>query len=128
MASSITVAAAAAAFVGTHFILSHPLRRPLVAAIGNAAFLGLYSAVAFVTLGGLAWAYRAAPTTASLWIVGDGLWAVVTALMLAAAIMLMGSLVGNPALPNPTGPTEAPSEAHGVFAITRHPMMWSMRP
>ena len=125
MASSITVAAAAAAFVGTHFILSHPLRRPLVAAMGSAPFLGLYSAVAFVTLGAVAWAYRAAPTTAPLWDVGDGLWALVTALMLVASVLLMGSLVGNPALPNPTGIAEPPREARGVFAITRHPMLWA---
>ena len=39
------VAAAAAAFVGTHFLLSHPLRKPIVDAVGSAAFLGIYSAV-----------------------------------------------------------------------------------
>ena len=35
------VVAAALAFVGTHFILSHPLRRPLVRAVGEKGFLGL---------------------------------------------------------------------------------------
>ena len=125
MAGSITVAAAAAAFVGTHFALSHPLRRPIVTAIGSQAFLVLYSAVAFVTIGGMAWAYRNAPLTTPLWGVGDGLWAVATTIMLAASIMLMGSLVGNPALPNPGGNASVPSEAHGVYAITRHPMMWA---
>ena len=29
----------AAAFVGTHFLLSHPLRAPLVARIGERGFL-----------------------------------------------------------------------------------------
>jgi uncharacterized membrane protein len=37
----------------------------------------------------------------------------------------MGSLIGNPALPNPTGSNTPPAEPRGVFAITRHPMMWS---
>ncbi|SFP79575.1 NnrU family protein [Sphingomonas rubra] len=119
------VIAAAAAFVGTHFLLSHPLRRPLVAALGEWGFLLLYSLVAAVTLGWLVLAYRAAPASAPWWPVGDGLWAVATALMLAASVLLMGSLVGNPALPNPTGTTTPPAEARGVFAITRHPMMWS---
>jgi len=55
------VAAAAAAFVGTHFLLEHPLRKPIVDTVGSAAFLGIYSAVAAATLGWLALAYVAAP-------------------------------------------------------------------
>jgi uncharacterized membrane protein len=117
------VLAAAAAFVGTHFLLSHPLRGPLVARLGERGFAGLYVLVAFATLGWLALAYRAAPMTAPLWSVGDGLWALVTIVMLVASVLLMGSLIGNPALPGPPG--ELPTEAKGVFAVTRHPMMWS---
>jgi uncharacterized membrane protein len=45
--------------------------------------------------------------------------------MLLASILLMGSLVRNPALPHPGSPAEVPAEARGVYAITRHPMMWS---
>jgi uncharacterized membrane protein len=45
--------------------------------------------------------------------------------MLAASVLLMGSIVRNPALPNPGSPTPAPGEARGVFAVTRHPMMWA---
>lgn len=119
------VIAAAAAFVGTHFLLSHPLRAPLVARIGERGFLGLYSLVAAVTLGWLVVAYRAAPATASLWPVGDALWAVVSAIMLVAAVLLMGSLVRNPALPTGGAPSAVPDQARGVYAITRHPMLWS---
>jgi len=119
------IAAAAAAFVGTHFLLSHPLRKPIVDTVGNAAFLGIYSAVAAATLGWLALAYRAAPAGMPLWPVGDALWAAATVVMLVASVLLMGSIVRNPALPNPGSPTSMPAEARGVFAITRHPMMWA---
>jgi uncharacterized membrane protein len=119
------IAAAAAAFVGTHFLLSHPLRRPIVDAVGSAAFLGIYSAVAAATLGWLALAYRAAPAGTSWWPVGDSLWAAATVVMLLASVLLMGSLIRNPALPNAGSPTAVPAEARGVFAITRHPMMWA---
>lgn len=118
-----TVTVAAASFVGTHFLLSHPLRRPLVKAIGNGGFTIVYALVAFATLGWMANAYKAAAPTPLLWTVGDGLWALATVLMLVASILLMGSLLGNPALPGPA--TEAPKVARGAFAITRHPMMWS---
>lgn len=120
----LPVALTAALFVGTHFALSHPLRRPLVAAVGEGAFLGIYSVVAFATGALAVWTFLAAPTTALLWPVGDGLWAVVTLAMLVAAVLLMGSVVRNPALPNP-GPAAPLPEARGVFAITRHPMLWS---
>jgi uncharacterized membrane protein len=119
------IAAAATAFVGTHFVLSHPLRKPLVNFVGHTAFLGIYSAVAVVTLGWLAFAYRAAPASTPLWPVGDGLWAAATVVMLLASILLMGSIVRNPAFPNPGAPTPVPAEARGVFAVTRHPMMWA---
>ena len=115
----------ATAFVGTHFLLSHPLRAPLVARLGEKGFLGVYSLVAAVTLIWMIVAYRAAPVTPLLWPVGDGLWVIATLIMLVAPILLLGSLVGNPAMPNPDGPIMVPAEAKGVFAITRHPMMWA---
>jgi len=109
------VAAAAAAFVGTHFLLEHPLRKPIVDTVGSAAFLGIYSAVAAATLGWLALAYVAAPAGTLLWPVGDGLWAAAAVVMLLASILLMGSIARNPALPNPGSPTAVPAEARGVY-------------
>ena len=119
------VVLAAIAFVGTHFLMSHPLRRSIVATIGERGFLILYSLVALVTLVWLALAYRAAPMQPLLWPVGDVLWAIVSLVMLIASVLLVGSLIGNPALPDPTATERAVPEARGVFAITRHPMMWS---
>jgi uncharacterized membrane protein len=117
------VVAAAVAFVGSHFLLSHPLRRPLVGLVGEPVFAAVYSLVAALTLLWLVLAYRAAPASESLWPVGDGIWAVVTVVMLVASILLMGSVVRNPALPGSAG--AVPDEARGVYAITRHPMMWA---
>lgn len=118
------VALAATAFVGSHFLLSHPLRAPLVAKLGERGFLGVYSLVAFATLGWLVVAYRSAPQAAPLWPVGDGLWATGTVLMLAGSILFMGSLIGNPALPDPAAASRPAPTPRGVFTITRHPMMW----
>jgi uncharacterized membrane protein len=125
MGSIGAVVAASVAFVGSHFILSHPLRKPLVGAIGDRAFQGLYSLVSFVTLGWMIVAYRSAPMTEPLWEVGNGLWAIVTVLMLIASVLLMGSLIRNPALPTGGKPGPFPEVALGVYAVTRHPMMWS---
>ena len=117
--------AAAILFVGSHFLLSHPLRAPLVRAMGERVFLLFYSLVAAVTLGVLVVVYRARPMTPLLWPVGDALWAVATIVMLLASVLLIGSLLGNPALPTGGGPATVPERARGVYAITRHPMMWA---
>ncbi|HEX8554048.1 MAG TPA: NnrU family protein [Sphingomonas sp.] len=116
---------AAAAFLGTHLALSHPLRAPIVRRIGEGLFLAVYSLVALGTLVWLVNAYRAEPESAPLWPVGDAIWAVASAVMLFASILLVGSLIGNPAMPDPAADTKPVPEARGVFAVTRHPMMWA---
>jgi uncharacterized membrane protein len=121
----LSLGAATAAFVGSHFILSHPLRRPIVGRIGEGAFLGLYSLVALASFAWLVLAARAAPEDILLWTVPDFAWDVAAIAMLIASILFAGSLIGNPAAPNPAGQVRAPIEAMGVYAVTRHPMMWS---
>ncbi|TPG40425.1 MFS transporter [Sphingomonas koreensis] len=125
MSGTGIVLAAVIAFVGTHFVMSHPLRGSLVGALGERGFAGVYALVSLATLGWVALAYRAAPATPMLWPVGDGLSAIVTIIMLIASVLLMGSLIGNPALPDPGGTPTMPETARGVFTITRHPMLWA---
>ena len=118
--------AASLAFVGTHFALSHPLRAPLVKRFGAAGFQGLYSLVALATFAWIALAFRAVPPAAPLWDgMSDALWLIASLLTLLAAVLLVGSFFGNPALPNPRAQANAAKPVHGVFHVTRHPMMWA---
>lgn len=112
------------AFVGTHFLLSHPLRAPLVAKIGDKGFQGLYSIVALATFYWVYVAFGAAPRGGDLWTVGDAHMGIGSALMLIGAILFAGSFIGNPAMPSPSAKADAAKPVHGVFHITRHPMMW----
>ena len=117
---------ASIAFAGTHFLLSHPLRTPLIGRIGEGPFLGLYSLVAFVTLGWTGYAFYRAPATEPLWAgTTDLFWAIATVIMLIASMLFAGSLAQNPAAPSPGKMPDFSRPATGVFAITRHPMMWS---
>lgn len=113
------------AFVATHFLLSHPLRAPLVKALGDKGFQLLYVVIAFATLFWVVQAFQAVPGGDPLWLAGDGVWAVATVLMLIASVLFAGSVVGNPALPAPGAEKLAARPARGVLAITRHPMMWA---
>ena len=53
------------------------------------------------------------------------IWIVVTIIMLVASVLLAGSFVRNPALPDARASRNAALPVHGVFHVTRHPMMWS---
>lgn len=118
------LAIGAALFVGSHFLLSHPLRAPLVRRIGERGFQVAYSAVAIATFLLMVRAYQATPTEVPWWIAGDLLWVFASLIVLLASILFMGSLIGNPAMAMPGADKAAAAPARGVFAITRHPMMW----
>lgn len=118
--------AASVAFVGTHFVMSHPLRAGLVARLGAVGFQAVYSLVSIATLGWAVLAFRAiGPGGSALWEGADQLpWGLATVLMLLASVLFVGSLLGNPALPAPGAAALADKPVHGVFHVTRHPMMW----
>lgn len=123
MDGTVMVALAVALFVGSHLALSHPLRAPLVRMLGNGGFTGLYALVALAALWWISKTYKDAPVTPPLWEAGDALWAIGTLIMLVASVLLVGSLIGNPAMPGMV--KAAPTQARGVYAVTRHPMLWS---
>lgn len=122
-ASIFALIAANAAFVGTHFAMSHPLRARIVASLGEMGFQVAYSVVSLVTLALVYFAFKAAPP-ADLPGTGDAGWAIATLLTLPAMVLFAGSVFGNPALPTPMAEEQARAEPKGVFRVTRHPMMW----
>ena len=112
----------AIAFLGTHFLMSHPLRAPLVRAMGEGPFRGVYSLIAILTFGAMIYFYGKIGREPQLWDAGEVGWIAGTLLMWLGSILFVGSFMGNPALPGARGPSGA--APRGVFAITRHPMMW----
>jgi uncharacterized membrane protein len=120
------VAWAALAFVGSHLALSsRPVRGPLIGRIGERGFRGLYSIVAAATLVWLILAYNRAPHV-PWWTEPSWGRPLAMALMLLASVLFVAGL-------SPANPTVAGNErrfaaaepGRGVFAITRHPMLWS---
>lgn len=123
----VSLAAAAIAFVGSHFAMSHPLRAPMVKTLGETGFMGVYSLVSLATFVWMAMAFRAAAPSAIAFdgTYGEAAWALASVLTLVALVLFLGSLRGNPALPDPRAAEGLDhKEPTGVFRVTRHPMMW----
>ncbi len=120
----IPLVAACAAFVGTHFLLSNPLRKPMVRGLGERGFLLVYSLIAFAALTWIALAFHRASPAPALW---DGTaavpWIAASILTIAAMALLLAALNRNPALPMAQLAGLSARKPWGVFKVTRHPMM-----
>ena len=121
------LALASAAFVGTHFAMSHPLRAPMVRVLGERGFAIVYSLISIALLWAMSRSYGPASVESPgmLWNAGQVGWIAATILMWLGSMLFVGSLLRNPAFPNPGQAVTHIGAARGVFAITRHPMMWS---
>lgn len=112
-------------FVGSHELLSHPLRRPLVDRLGEKGFMGLYSLVAFATFGWMLFEFLRAPADI-LWVAPAWAWTIGSVLMFVASILFVGSMTApNPALVMAGGVLAAHPQPQATLRLTRHPMMWS---
>ena len=114
--------AATIAFLATHFVTSTPLRPALVDAMGEWPYRGLYSLVAFITLGWMSWAYVAAPRE-QLWL---GPREVAYGVMPIAFALIACGYWRNPTMVGADGLLKSEEPARGIIRITRHPIMWGV--
>ncbi|HEY8251165.1 MAG TPA: NnrU family protein [Burkholderiales bacterium] len=113
---------ATVAFIATHFVTSTPLRPALVNAMGEWPYRGVYSLVAFVTLGWMVWAYASAPREL-LWsgFPNTPYWAMPVAFVLIAC-----GYWRNPTMVGADKLLKSEDPARGMIRITRHPIMWGI--
>jgi len=114
--------AATAAFLLTHFVTSTPLRAKLVSAMGEWPYRGLYSLVAFATLGWMIWAYGQAPREL-LW-TGQR-WLPVIVMPFAFVLIACGYW-RNPTMVGAEKLLKSEDPARGMIRVTRHPLMWGI--
>jgi uncharacterized membrane protein len=119
----LTLTVASLLFVGSHFLMSHPLRAILVGRFGMNGFMTFYSAISLLTFVWMIIAFGRAPKADGLWPVGDIVWIVASVLTLMASVLFAGSFIRNPSLPGVPAALAAQTPS-GVFKATRHPMMW----
>lgn len=119
------LALASLVFLATHFVTSTPLRKPLIEAIGERAYLGAYSAVSFVTIGWMVWAYGRAPFVPLWQVPGVKLWPLVV-MPVALVLVAAGVMTRNPSAVGQAGALKAGEPARGIIRVTRHPVMWGI--
>ena len=119
------LALATLVFIGTHFVPSTPLRLTLVEAIGERAYLGTYSAVSFVTIGWMSWAYARAPVIPLFEVPGLRLWPLVV-MPFALILLVAGVMTRNPSLVGQQRLLKDEEPARGIVRVTRHPVMWGI--
>ena len=117
-----TLLAASIAFLATHFVTSTPLRPALVRAMGEWPYRGVYSLVAFVTLGWMIWAYGNAPREA-LW---AGTREATFVAMPLVFILIACGYWRNPTMVGADRLLRSEDPARGMIRITRHPLMWGI--
>ena len=113
---------ASLAFLATHYVASTPLRDVLVKTMGK-AYLGVYTLIAFATLGWMIWAFYHAPFV-NLWY-AVALRPLPLILMPFALIFIVCALTTpNPTLVGKEKLLGSKEPARGILRITRHPLMW----
>lgn len=123
MDATVWIALWAFSFLASHLIISSSaVRSRLIGVVGEQPYRGIYSIVAFATLGPLIYEFarnkHAGPLLWYLRAVAPIRW-LAWILMLAALILFVGSFI----TPNPAG-IGAPAgrtEPRGLLKITRHP-------
>jgi uncharacterized membrane protein len=125
------MAAAAIVFGWLAFAVAHmglssaPVRTRLIAAIGERAFLGVYSLVALATFVPLVWLYFAHKHQGPfLWYFGAG--PVVRWIMYAGMALALSLLVAALLRPSPAAFAPGKAEVAGAYHITRHPLFMAV--
>lgn len=123
MDAMIVLALATGVFLATHFVPSTPLRQAIVRSTGEKAYLGLYTLVAFATIGWMIYAYNRAPIQ-PLW---PGLRLLPAIVMPFTFILVVcGVASRNPTAVGQDKTLKGEEAARGILRVTRHPVQWGI--
>lgn len=121
------LAIAGLVFLAIHILPVTQLRTKAVAAIGEGAYLALFSLASLIIIVWWVNAFVNAPPGARAWDFASWWpWAKALILLFATILLVAGLSSPNPTLPRAGKLLDRPGVGAGVFAITRHPVMWAL--
>ncbi len=118
---------AATWFFVLHMLPSTPLRPRSIAIAGEGVYTAIFSILSLIGAWWLIHQFNAAPYGDKLWLTPDWWPWVKAALILFSFILMFGGLLSpNPSSPGAAKALDNPNVAGGIFAVTRHPVMWGV--
>ena len=121
------LALAALVFLGLHILPAVRARQWIIGKIGDPVYMGLFSLASVL---GLAWmisAYKSAPDAELLWVTGKAIrWLTAGLMLFVFVLVVAGVTTRNPSMVMGEDALKASKPWAGIFAITRHPLMWGI--
>ena len=118
---------AAGLFLATHLGISGLARGLLVERLGTGAYLGLYTLIAFVSLGLLIYAWVVSyPHVDFLFSPAPFQWLPWVLTPIALVLVIGGNIAPNPTNVGGDGLLQQEEVARGMLRITRHPTQWGI--
>ncbi len=113
-------------FLAIHIVPATPLRGQAVAYMGEGPYLGIFSLVSLLAIWWWVSAFEGAPYEPGLWSYAQWWpWLKAAILLVAFVLLVAGISSPNPTTPRAGALLERPGVGAGIFAITRHPVMWA---
>jgi uncharacterized membrane protein len=113
-------------FLAIHIAPGTPLRGRAVASMGEGAYLGVFSLLSLLAIWWWVRTFESAPSQAGLWSYPQWWpWLKAAILLFAFVLFVAGVSSPNPTMPNAGKLLDRPGVGAGIFAITRHPLMWA---
>ncbi|GLQ06025.1 NnrU family protein [Sneathiella chinensis] len=118
---------ASIAFLALHIIPSSFLREKLVSGMGLRAYLIGYSLLSGAAFVWMIMAFVAAPYGDLLWQVGNwGRYGAIGIMVVASILLVSAYATRSPTAIGGEKALQADAARHGMHAVTRHPLMWSL--
>ena len=122
--------AAAAAFLFIHLAISGTrVRGWLTGAIGEGAYMGLFSlaSIACLIWLGIAYAHAERGANPVYWVASDiTKWIQLVVTFVAFMLIVPGLLTPNPTSVRQEGQLQKPDAVRGILRVTRHPFLWGV--
>jgi uncharacterized membrane protein len=126
----IWLVAAAAVFLAIHLVISGTrLRDVITGAIGQVAYMGLFSLASLACLVWMSIAYVHAQRGADpVWWVATPVtkWIQLVVTFVAFMLIVPGLLTPNPTSVRQEGQLSKPDAVRGILRVTRHPFLWGV--
>lgn len=123
----VQLALASIVFLVLHIVPGLAGRAWIVRKIGDPAYMGLFSLASILSLAWMVTAYYSAPAGQYLWVTGPAArWATAAVMLFAFILVVTGAISRNPSSVLGRSALQSSYELTGIFAITRHPVMWGV--